>query len=195
MIAKNDHRKYLASMDVDTFLKLPKAAQESIFEFLRYHGASPDIVCPLLIDFTFYGIEECESPIEKILLTAISLCWYERSCASNEYPVYIFRPQFEINCGKKKYRADLFCDPHETDEGDGILYEAHPLIIECDGHAFHEKTKKQVAYNNQRDYDLKSNGYDILHFSGSQIFNDPFGCANMVFDYIEKHTIRKECSN
>jgi hypothetical protein len=27
-------------------------------------------------------------------------------------------------------------------------------------------------------------GYDVLHYSGSQIFNDPIKCANEIYDYI-----------
>jgi very-short-patch-repair endonuclease len=58
------------------------------------------------------------------------------------------------------------------------------LIIECDGHEFHKATKEQIKHDNERDYDLKMAGYDVLHYSGSQIFNDPIKCANEIYDYI-----------
>ena len=58
------------------------------------------------------------------------------------------------------------------------------LIVECDGHEFHEKTKDQVEKRNKRDYNLKMQGFDILHFSGSEIYKDPVGCARKCIDYI-----------
>lgn len=59
------------------------------------------------------------------------------------------------------------------------------LAIECDGHDFHEKTKAQVVKRNQRDMSLKKSGIDVIHFSGSQIYSDPFGCARELIDYIK----------
>ncbi len=192
MISKNERRRYHASRAVDDFLNLPKTAQEIIFEFLREYEAKPDIICPMLVNFPLYEIDECESPIEKILAIALALCRFERDGLSNfNYIGQYFHPQVVIDCGERKYRVDFLCDPGGNDD-DGIRYASYPVVIECDGHDYHEKTKKQVAYNNQRDYDLKNNGYDILHFSGSQIVNDPFGCANNILDYMEKHTIKLE---
>lgn len=60
-------------------------------------------------------------------------------------------------------------------------------MIECDGHEFHEKTKEQVIYDNEREYKLKSAGYDVLHFSGSEIYNNPYECAEKTLNYISKN--------
>ena len=59
------------------------------------------------------------------------------------------------------------------------------MVIECDGHDFHKLTKSRVSHDNQRDYDLKIAGYDVLHFSGSQIYSDPYKCAKEVYEYIK----------
>lgn len=59
------------------------------------------------------------------------------------------------------------------------------LVIECDGHNFHEKTKEQVIRNNERDYDLQLAGYKVLHFSGSQIYESPLSCANDIYNFIQ----------
>ena len=58
------------------------------------------------------------------------------------------------------------------------------MLVECDGHDFHEKTKEQVEKDNEREYELKMAVYEILRFSGSQIYNNPFKCANDVYDYL-----------
>ncbi|MBC2838877.1 DUF559 domain-containing protein [Robiginitalea sp. SC105] len=44
------------------------------------------------------------------------------------------------------------------------------LGIECDGHAFHS-TKDQIKRDNARTRDLKSSGWDMLRYSGSEIYN------------------------
>lgn len=62
----------------------------------------------------------------------------------------------------------------------------YKLIIECDGYEFHQKTRQQVQKDNEREYDLKMAGYEILRFSGSQIYNEPLKCAEDTYNYIMK---------
>ena len=54
------------------------------------------------------------------------------------------------------------------------------IAIECDGHAFHEKTREQAARDKRRDRELLAAGFPVMRFSGSEIFNDPVGCAEQV---------------
>ena len=58
------------------------------------------------------------------------------------------------------------------------------LVIECDGHEFHKLTKEQVKHDNERDFNLKDCGYDVIHFSGSQIYENPWKCADEVCRYL-----------
>jgi very-short-patch-repair endonuclease len=52
------------------------------------------------------------------------------------------------------------------------------LIIECDGHEFHEKTKEQVRRDRQRDRTLQSLGrMPVFRFPGSELYQDAFRCA------------------
>ena len=59
------------------------------------------------------------------------------------------------------------------------------IAIELDGHEFHEKNKKQVAHDKQRERKLIAKGFTVLRFSGSEIFNNPRRCINEVADYID----------
>jgi very-short-patch-repair endonuclease len=52
------------------------------------------------------------------------------------------------------------------------------IVIECDGHDFHEKTKKQAAKDKARDRDLQQMGYRVFRYTGSEIWKDPIDCAN-----------------
>ena len=58
------------------------------------------------------------------------------------------------------------------------------LVIECDGHDFHQKTKEQVEYDNQRQRDLQNEGIEIIRFSGSEIWKDVRKCVNEIQDII-----------
>lgn len=46
------------------------------------------------------------------------------------------------------------------------------VIIECDGHDFHEKTKEQAKHDKERDRWLTAQGYKILRYTGSEIYNN-----------------------
>lgn len=54
------------------------------------------------------------------------------------------------------------------------------VIVECDGHDFHERTKEQAARDKRRDRDLLAAGYPVMRFTGSEIYKDPIGCAEQV---------------
>lgn len=56
------------------------------------------------------------------------------------------------------------------------------VAIECDGHAFHEKTKEQAAADKKRDRAVVTAGFPVLRFTGSEIFKDALGCAEQVRD-------------
>lgn len=71
-----------------------------------------------------------------------------------------------------KYRVDFLVEFHDsTGIGD------RRLAIECDGHHYHERTKKQAKHDRKRDRLMQSEGYEVLRFTGSEIWDDPFKCA------------------
>lgn len=51
------------------------------------------------------------------------------------------------------------------------------IIVECDGHEFHERTKQQAARDRSRDREAQAAGYSILRFTGAELYRDPMGCA------------------
>lgn len=122
--------------------------------------------------------KECESPIEKIMYLALMIYWQIN--VTNGIGIQIIA-QEEIG----KYRVDFHITAYALVGFEKRKELSKELIIECDGHDFHEKTKEQVSKNNNRDYELKKQGYEVLHFSGSEIFNKPMLCAGKVFNYIE----------
>lgn len=57
------------------------------------------------------------------------------------------------------------------------------LIVECDGHAYHERTKQQAARDRSRDREFQIRGFGVLRFTGAEIHNDPLGCARQVSEW------------
>lgn len=153
---------------LENFEKLPLKAKELILNNI-------DDIDKGLLEVILYGSECCDSPIEKILGTAINI--------ETKGQLY-FEAQYEIETKGKKYIADFCIFGDEM--VNNFLKNGFKLIIECDGYDFHQKTKKQVDYDNKREYYLKMEGYEILRFSGSKIYNDPIKCVNEILNYIRQ---------
>jgi very-short-patch-repair endonuclease len=59
------------------------------------------------------------------------------------------------------------------------------VIVECDGHAFHETTKEQVAKDRKRERQLIRAGYTVLRFTGSELYGDAAACAKEVEEILQ----------
>ncbi len=163
------------------FINLPERAQELYWAYRDIALSRKEDISYL--DDALEELKYCESPIEKILYLELRIMTFFHPKVKDDKIYIELNPQTTI----ENYRVDIFIVACTLEYFDG---EEHPtefvkeLIVECDGHDFHEKTKEQVAKNNNRDFELKNMGYDILHFSGSEVYNDPILCAKKVYDYI-----------
>lgn len=128
-------------------------------------------------------LKDCESPIEERFASAFMV-----HCALIEgrplpkiaehfgpRPKIILQPQYRL----EPYRVDFL-----------IYYAGTPVrecgvIVECDGHDFHEKTKEQAARDKARDRHLQSRAAKVLRFTGSEIHNRPFQCAFEAFGALD----------
>jgi len=83
--------------------------------------------------------------------------------------LFFLCPQVEIG----PYRVDFILGGYR-DHG-GLL---RCVAIECDGHAWHEKTKEQAARDKQRDRYLSNHVGRVIHFTGSEIYVDASRCCS-----------------
>ena len=122
-------------------------------------------------------IKKCESPIEQLMAIALEMV-FEMLPMPRGVDV-IINPQEEIKAGQETYRVDFFlaCVVRSQDLSQ---YEHFGVIVECDGHDFHEKTKEQAAKDRARDRALIAQGYTVLRFTGSEIWKSPIACARQV---------------
>lgn len=179
---KRKHRP--GEIEAMYFDKLPQRCKEIFFEFLLTHNFrnNKDKLLEVL-DLSCAG---CQSPIEQIFRFSYELILFERF-ESGDMWLSIY-PQEEIIANGHRYIADFLFYTEFLDDGKGTFDSYKPLkvVIECDGHDFHEKTKEQVTRNNQRNYDLNYEGYEVVHFSGSEIVNAPLSCAIKTYDFISQ---------
>lgn len=50
------------------------------------------------------------------------------------------------------------------------------LIVECDGHDFHERTKEQARRDREKDRRLQRIGYPVMRFTGQEIYESASKC-------------------
>lgn len=154
---------------------------------------------------------QCESEIERML--ALGLIHMSRNCPFRDYAAVDFfrdddpakhyglsfddRLAVHAEQFGKGYLVGVTCQqkvgPYRLDfrlrcakaHGPREEWRWLNIAVECDGHDFHEKTKAQAQRDKARDRYLVSAGYRILRFTGAEIWNDPVGCADQVFDLNE----------
>lgn len=149
--------------------ELPEKCRAIFGKFCSYFDFTPSFAK----GFFASELELCQSPIEKIFCMEV-LCLMEILKQDDRDHDYAFalEPQSSIEVNGHSYRPDF-----KLSFVSYITLKEHTIYIDCDGHRFHEKTKEQVKYSNNRDYDFKISGEDLLHFSGSQIYNNCGKCA------------------
>lgn len=122
---------------------------------------------------------DCESPIEQLLAIELEDLRLENTNIYNPFiDVIGIDKQQEIEVNNKKYRVD-FLIPVKYKNQENISF-----IVECDGYEFHQKTKKQVEADNKRQRDLQEAGYEVIRFSGTEIYHKPYDCALAVKNII-----------
>jgi very-short-patch-repair endonuclease len=145
--------------------------------------------------------DRCESPIEELMLGALLLegshgeddeC---RDCRvmPPDYPRGSFlqkcneehatpsscmvMPQFQIS----DHRVD-FCI---------AFYRGLHVVVECDGHEWHERTPEQPRRDKARDRAIQAEGFQVFRFTGSEIWRDPAACARELFNAASEMKIRQ----
>jgi len=131
------------------------------------------------------------SPIEQMFLAALNVMCRAESIAVDPDPEFtalgqpILRggvfidPQFKIG----KYRVDFLV----TCIGWSDTPPMKSVVVELDGHEFHDRDQRQRSYEKARDRFLLKAGYPVLHFTGSDVVRDPYKVAHEVLDAAEAY--------
>ena len=93
--------------------------------------------------------------------------------------VVIIEKQSQIVIEGKTYYADFMLPVSyykKTKNGFEIDFTKN-FIVEVDGHEFHQKTKEQVEHDNERERALQKAGYEVIRFSGTEVYHKAYRCA------------------
>lgn len=123
----------------------------------------------------------CDSPIERAFLGAF-ICVAQQSfggvvvrCGvTNARSEFGIPGRVEIVCQKPigKYRADFLITATAMNSD-----KSAQMVVECDGHDFHERTKGQASRDKKRDREFQRLGFRVFRYSGSDIWKDAAACA------------------
>ncbi|XWN32721.1 MAG: DUF559 domain-containing protein [Devosia sp.] len=128
----------------------------------------------------------CESPIEQLLGAAIltstsdgygdGKARFSPLRLRDDREGTTFTPQYQL----LSYRADF---AFRT----GYLGQEQFLVVECDGHDFHDRTKEQASRDRARDRTLLEIGIPVIRFTGRDVWADAMGCAEQISDQLSRH--------
>ncbi|MHB8916070.1 MAG: endonuclease domain-containing protein [Thiobacillus sp.] len=159
----------------------------SVLGKIRAHQFSEDMYCQLVES-------KIESPIEDLFFLGLQVQCAAEYLDVNPDPV-INEITLECHPGHGihtisqekigKYRVDFLIS-----YSDGP--QPNQVVVELDGHAFHDKDKHQRAYEKARDRFLVASGYKVLHFTGSEVFSDPNKVAFEVLQLLGATGYREE---
>jgi len=121
--------------------------------------------------YVFSKIKDCESPIEKLFLIE---WYYKREIYSLHY---FIKSQYKIN----NYRVDFMIS---------IPNKENILIVELDSYLWHGSKSEQFANEKKRERELKKEGYNIMRFSGREIYRDVEKCVEEVIQYLNEIEIK-----
>jgi len=135
-----------------------------------------------------------DSPIEKLFYAGLSSAIMFRRCefedlylASSEeeeskwmegernITSLIVRPQAKFS----EWRVDFLFHAYAWGVG---RHRWRRLIVECDGHDYHERTKEQAAKDRSRDRLGLQKEVPVIRFTGSELWRDPFNCVQQFLD-------------
>ena len=140
--------------------------------------AENDFHCDMAMGVHGLGIK---SPIEQLFWGAFHAVASAQglkvvNAGSRSWPGVHIKPQVSLG----QYRVD-FVVAYIAEDG---VRAPRTVVVELDGHAFHDKDKAQRSYEKQRDRDLIALGYAPLHFTGSDVTANPFGVAFEVLEFV-----------
>lgn len=125
----------------------------------------------------------CQSPIEEAFLAA-----FKFHGVVNSYTPIVGLPTSEqVAEATKTGSLHMFIVPQwpvENYRADFLVgfacdgsHRQTSIIVELDGHQWHEKTKDQARRDKERDRILNNHVAKVIHFTGSEVFRSPLKCV------------------
>ena len=133
------------------------------------------------------GVDRCESPMElKLALALMATPGFVRRSQVDppnrlgSWPGVGMRLLAQANYGR--FRVDFALVSANRDE---TPYRC--IVVEVDGHEWHERSKEQAEYDRARDRSIVANGASIFRFTGREVWRDADRCASEVFSIARRY--------
>lgn len=136
------------------------------------------------------GTGPIDSPIERMLYAAlVTLRQVEHLSEGEPEKIgsFVFSlglhisPQYKIGNYIADFLVSYSHDIYSLDREKTIFSLGSELVVECDGHEWHERDEKERRYEKARDRFMQSKGYKVFRFTGKEITDDPFNAASEIF--------------
>ncbi len=131
-----------------------------------------------------------DSPIEQLLYIAFHTLMRIHSydeCEPQETKkgeIYLYGMALDPQVKIGEYRVDFIAF-----DKPGFSRPEKEFVVECDSQQWHERTEEQRRYEKQRDRFLISKGYKTLHFTGTEIKENPYKVAAEIMSHLTGRTV------
>jgi hypothetical protein len=184
-------------------LKAPRLARSVWSELMRGIGAIE--VSRLSGKYAALAHRRCQSEVEELLFLSlltsahlrghlhVSLPWAyglddpSNCCAESarrKTPVTLaICPQHHVGQVHVDFMVTLAEATPTGRRPDGswdTVWKEERLLIECDGHEFHERTKEQARRDKKRDRELQKFGFQVFRYTGSEVWADPIAVSEEI---------------
>jgi hypothetical protein len=134
------------------------------------------------------AVSFCASPPEGVMLYALAIVAWDYvdgvllrvggvaggPCLT-QHPYVEIEPQAQID----RHRVDFLLTM--AVKAPTKRCEAR-MVVECDGHAFHERTPAQARKDRLRDRELQAQDLVVYRYTGSELWTDVFSAANSAIE-------------
>ena len=128
----------------------------------------------------------CESPIEQLLGAAL----LARVNDGYGGPLASFDAmRLRSETDGTRFTAQYRVLGYRTDFAFRTSYDGMEkfLVVECDGHDFHDRTKELASRDRARDRALLEAGIPVMRFTGADVWADAMGCVETINDQLHRH--------
>jgi len=156
---------------MDRLFQAHDGAAEAVSAWLREQGVVGTLAGRLTGTIVPWGLPPARSPIEELFYVAASgpafMLDVNITHEASGFDPYL--PDFVL------YRVSPRPDGEGWDEAE--------LIVELDGHQFHEKTPEQAEHDKRRDRWFTARGHRVVRFTGREVWRDVHACVAEALEF------------
>ena len=128
-----------------------------------------DFWTPYLLDRFFKG----NSPPEKFFAIVLQIILFDKIIDGRIQIVQ--HERLRTRDGQREIRPDFTISRQGSQA---------KFVLECDGYNFHRRTKEEFENELKRERELVLQGFTVVRYSATELFEDPWHCAFEVVDAI-----------